>query len=96
MITWIKTALIGVKGWVYAGIAAAFAALLAYAKLEQHEKRKAQDRAAAQEAEHVAADAQASQKAYAAASDAVTKVQAEADKQPPPDTEKRNDFDTTF
>lgn len=49
----------GVKVWLYAAVAAAFAALLAYAKFEAHEKRKAQDALAAQKAEHVAADAKA-------------------------------------
>lgn len=83
------------KLWLYAAAAAAFAALLTYAKLEQHEKRTAQDALAAQKAEQVAADAQAAQQTYVDASDAVTKVQAQAAKQPAPDTEKRNDFDTT-
>lgn len=85
----------GIKLWLYAAAAAAFAALLACAKFEQHEKRKAQDALAAQKAEQAAADAQAAQQTYVDASDAVTKVQAQAAKQPPPDTEKRNDFDTT-
>lgn len=84
------------KLWLCAAIAAAFAALLAYAKFEEHEKRKAQDAAAAQKAEQEAADAKASQQAYVDASDAVTKVQQEAAKQPPPDAEKRDDLNTTF
>lgn len=47
------------KLWLYAAAAAAFAALLAYAKLESHEKRKAQDALAAQAAEQIAADTKA-------------------------------------
>jgi Na+/H+ antiporter NhaC len=86
----------GIKLWLYAAAAAAFAALLAYAKFEGHEKRKAQDTAAAEQADQKAADAQAAQQTYAAASDAVTKVQQAADKQPPPDPEKRDDFNTSF
>lgn len=47
------------KLWLYALAAAAFAALLAYAKLEQHEKSKAQDTLAADRAKQEAADAHA-------------------------------------
>lgn len=86
----------GIKVWLYAAAAAAVAALFGYAKLEEQEKRKAQDQAAAQKAEQEAADAKASQQAYVDASDAVTKVQQEAAKQPPPDAEKRDDLNTTF
>lgn len=45
----------GIKLWLYAAAAAAFASVIAYAKFEAHEKRKAQD--AAQKAEQKAADA---------------------------------------
>lgn len=96
MIAWASKFFGGIKVWLYAAAAAAFAALLGYAKLEEHEKRKAQDEAAAQQAEQKAADAQAAQQTYVNASDAVTRVQQAADKQPPPDPEKRDDFDTNF
>lgn len=47
----------GIKVWLYAAAVAAFASVIAYAKFEAHEKRKAQDAAAAQKAEQKAADA---------------------------------------
>lgn len=58
-LTGLKAWAAGARVWIYAAVAAAFAALFGYAKLEEHEKRKAQDEAAAQKAEQEAADAKA-------------------------------------
>lgn len=96
MIAWASKFFGGIKVWLYAAGAALLVALFGYAKLEEHGKRKAQDDLAAHEAEQKAADAQAAKQTYMDASDAVTKVQQDAAKQPAPDTDKRNDFDTNF
>lgn len=56
MIAWASKFFGGIKLWLYAAAAAAVAALIAYGKVEEHEKRKAQDAAAAQKAEQSAAD----------------------------------------
>lgn len=63
--------------WLYAAVAAAFAALLAYAKLEQHEKRKAQDALAAHDAEQQAETAKAQVARVEIHDETQTRVQAE-------------------
>lgn len=65
----------GVKVWLYAAVAAVFAALLAYAKFEAHEKRKAQDDLAAHEAAQKAADAKAQLQHVETRDEVATEVQ---------------------
>ena len=82
--------------WIV-GIGAVLLGILALAytaflkgKHAQATKDQAKDAEAAQRA------AQAAQETFTAASDAAAKVQADAAKQPPPDTVKRDDLNNTF
>lgn len=100
-VTWLLTAWrwflsTSVGRWIV-GIGAVLLGVLALAytaflkgKHAQATKDQAKDAEAAQRA------AQAAQQTFTAATDAATKVQAAAAKQPPPDTVKRDDLDTDF
>lgn len=82
--------------WIV-GVGAALAAvgaLVAVSFLKGKHAQAAKDEA--QRAKETAESAQMAQDVYRTASDAATKVQADAAKQAAPNTVKRDDFDTSF
>lgn len=91
---WLATTRIGRWAAGLFALLAAFVGVALTAFLKGKRTQATQDKA--KDAEATQRAAQAAQQTFTAASDAATKVQADAAKQAAPNTVKRDDFDTSF